>query len=90
MGNWAKKENSISIYQFIFNHYNNETDNDPSSLAIFEKKLRSISNTIKDHYIKKYILEFFLKKISELTPHLNKQSIRNYKNKSRTIETTKK
>jgi len=84
------KENSISIYQFIFNHYNNETDNNPSSLAIFEKKLRSISNTIKDHYIKKYILEFFLKRISELTPHLNKQNIGNYKYKSRSLETTKK
>ena len=38
-------------------------------MAIFEKKLRSIANTIKDNFIKKYVLEFFLEKIAELTPH---------------------
>ena len=38
-------------------------------MAIFDKKLRSIANTIKDDYIKKYVLEYFLEKISELTPH---------------------
>ena len=40
-------------------------------MAIFEKKLRFIANTIKDNYIKKYVLEYFLEKISELTPHSN-------------------
>ena len=57
---------------FIFNHYKNETENDPSSLAIFEKKIRSIANSIKDEFIKKYVLEFFLEKISSLTPNINK------------------
>jgi DNA primase len=33
-------------------------------MAIFEKKLRSIANTIKDDYIKKYVLEYFLEKNS--------------------------
>jgi len=37
-------------------------------MAIFEKKLRSIARTIKDDFIKKYVLEFFLEKISSLTP----------------------
>ena len=37
-----------------------------------EKKLRFISNSIKDQYIKKYILDFFLGKISQLTPNLSK------------------
>ena len=32
-------------------------------MAIFEKKLRDIANTIKDNYIKKYVLEYFLEKI---------------------------
>jgi len=40
-------------------------------MAIFEKKLRSIAGTIKDDFIKKYVLEFFLEKISSLTPHSN-------------------
>ena len=53
------KNSKISIHQFIFNHYKKQTDNNPSSLAIFEKKLRSITNTIKDNFIKKYVLEYF-------------------------------
>ena len=40
-------------------------------MAIFEKKLRFIAGTIKDDFIKKYVLEFFLEKISSLTPHSN-------------------
>jgi DNA primase len=40
-------------------------------MAIFEKKLRGIANTIKDDFIKKYVLEYFLEKIAELTPHTN-------------------
>ena len=65
------KQSKISIHQFIFNHYKNQTSNDPSSMAIFEKKLRSVAATIKDDFIKKYVLEFFLEKISSLTPHSN-------------------
>ena len=56
------KQNKISIHQFIFNHYKKNTQNNPSSMAIFEKKLRSIANTIKDNYIKKYVLEYFIRK----------------------------
>ena len=56
------KKNKLSIHQFIFNHYKKQTQNNPSSMAIFDKKLRSIANTIKDEYIKKYVLEYFLKK----------------------------
>merc|ERR1712078_708910 len=40
------KQNKISIHQFIFSHYKKLTENNPSSMAIFEKKLRSITNTI--------------------------------------------
>ena len=59
-------------------------------MAIFDKKLRSIANTIKDNYIKKYVLEYFLEKISELTPHTsqNKKSF-NFK-KTKSLEKTKK
>ena len=49
------KQNKISIYQFIFSHYYKLSTGSPPSLAILEKKLRSIANSIKDEFIKKYI-----------------------------------
>ena len=39
-----------------------------------KKKLRLISSTIKDEYIKKYVLEYFLDKVSELTPNINRKN----------------
>ena len=66
------KENKIFIHDFLFNHLKKQSSNSPSSLAILEKKLKTISNTIKDEYIKKYVLEFFLEKISQFTPNLSK------------------
>ena len=83
-------ENLISIHKFIYEHYRNQTDDNPSSLAIFEKKLRSICNTIKDKYIKKYILEFFLEKVSDLTPYSNNTSKKYLKKKYGSLESTKK
>ena len=80
----------LSIHQFIFNHYKRQTENNPSSMAVFEKKLRGITNTIKDNYIKKYVLEYFLEKIAELTPHLNQNRKKFYFKKTKTLETTKK
>ena len=59
-------------------------------MAIFEKKLRSIANTIKDDFIKKYVLEFFLEKIAELTPHSNQNKNKFSVKKTRSLESTKK
>ena len=84
------KENSIPIHQFIFNHYKNETDNNPSSLAIFEKRLRLLSNTIKDEFIKKYILEYFLEKISDLTPYSKNLYGKKLNKVSKSLDSTKK
>ena len=84
------KNSKLSIHQFIFNHYKKQTSNDPSSLAIFEKKLKSIANTIKDEYIKKYVLEYFLEKISELTPHQSFRKNSNYVKKTKSLDLTKK
>ena len=67
------KQSKTSIHQFIFNHYKKQTENNPSSMAVFEKKLREIAYTIKDNFIKKYVLEYFLEKIAELTPHSNQK-----------------
>ena len=74
-------KNSIPIHKFIFEHYLNKTNEDPSSKAIFEKKLRTIASKIKDNFVKKYTLEYFLEKISELTPNINSK----YKKKTKIV-----
>ena len=84
------KQAKISIHQFIFNHYKQQTDNNPSSMAIFEKKLRAIAATIKDDFIKKYVLEFFLEKISALTPHSNVGKKQFYTKKIKSLQSTQK
>jgi DNA primase len=84
------KQSKISIHQFIFNHYKKQTENNPSSMAIFEKKLRSVANTIKDNFIKKYVLEYFLEKISELTPHSNIAKKQFYTKKIKSLQSTQR
>jgi DNA primase len=84
------KQSKMSIHQFIFSHYKKNTENNPSSMAIFEKKLRSIANTIKDDFIKKYVLEFFLEKISGLTPHTNQNKKNYFVKQTKSLETTKR
>ena len=84
------KQSKISIHQFIFSHYKKQTKNNPSSMAIFEKKLRSLAITIKDDFIRKYVLEYFLEKIAELTPHSNEKKIKFYSKKAKTLDSTKK
>ena len=64
--------NKILIHEFLFDNLKKQSNSSPTSLAILEKKLRFITNTIKDQYIKKYVLDFFLGKISKLTPNLSK------------------
>ena len=59
-------------------------------MAIFEKKLRSITNTIKDDFIKKYVLEYFLEKIAELTPHSNQNKKKFFVKKTKSLDSTKK
>jgi DNA primase len=84
------KQSKISIHQFIFSHYKKQTENNPSSLAIFDKKLRLIANTIKDDFIRKYVLEYFLEKIAELTPHSNQRKSNFYIKKTKSLNSTKK
>ncbi len=82
------KNNSVPIHKFIFNHYSKEMNDNPSSRAIFEKKLRSISSTIKDEFIRKYVLEYFLEKISELTPNTNFKYNKNYSKITKSLKST--
>ena len=84
------KQSKLSIHQFIFTHYKKQTENNPSSMAIFEKKLRIIANTIKDDFIKKYVLEYFLEKIAELTPHSNQGKKNFYIKKIKSLHSTRK
>ncbi|MDA9698775.1 DNA primase [Candidatus Pelagibacter sp.] len=84
------KNSKISIHQFIFNHFKKQTNNDPSSMAIFEKKLRNIANTIKDNFIKKYVLEYFLERISDLTPYTSQNKKNSFIKKIKSLDTTKK
>jgi len=84
------KENKVPIHKFIFKHYIKETNDDPSSMAVFEKTLRSIANTIKDNFIKKYVLEFFLEQISSLTPHSSLRKKNIYYKKEKSLKTTQK
>ena len=52
--------------------------------------MRNIANTIKDEFIKKYVLEYFLDKISELTPHQSQNKKNKYFKKTKSLELTKK
>ena len=84
------KQSKLLVHQFIFSHYKKQTENNPSSMATFEKKLRDIANTIKDDFIKKYVLEYFLEKIEELTPHSNQNKKKFYVKRTKSLESTKK
>ncbi len=82
-------QKSIPIHKFIFEHYMSQTSESPSSRAIFEKKLREIASNIKDSFVKKYTLEYFLEKVSELTPNINSKFSKNYKTFAKSLAKTK-
>ena len=84
------KENKVPIHNFIFDHYIKQTNDDPSSMAVFEKTLRNVANTIKDNFIKKYILEYFLERVSLLTPHSNRVKKKFYYKKEKSLKSTQK
>ena len=70
----------ISIFDMIWNYnYKNVDSSQPSSLAQFEKNLREILSKIQDNTLKKYTNEFFLNKLSQLTPLTNKHKKINFK-----------
>ncbi|MDA9720946.1 DNA primase [Candidatus Pelagibacter sp.] len=79
----------IPIHKFIFEHYLQQTNDNPSSKAIFEKRLRELSSNIKDSFVKKYTLEYFLEKISQLTPNINSKFSNNFKIFPKSLAKTK-
>ena len=82
-------QETIPIHKFIFEHYMSQTTESPSSRAIFEKKLREIASNIKDGFVKKYTLEYFLEKVSELTPNINSKTRKNHKTFAKSLAKTK-
>ena len=54
-------------------NYNYQITNksDPGSLAQLEKKLRNLCRAVQNPTLSKFFLEFFTKKINQLTPHVN-------------------
>ncbi len=83
-------QNEIEIHKFIFNHYHSKLDDNPSSKAIFEKKIKLIASTIKDEYIKKYVLDYYLEELSKLSPNLNERVKYNKKINARSLKSTQK
>ncbi len=84
--------NKISIYDLIWrHHYKNVDIKQPSTLAQLDKILRDQSNKIIDETVRKYTKEFFLDKLSQLTPLSNKKnkiSFMTYRD-TRPLDTTK-
>ena len=72
------KEKEI-IQSFIWNLYLNKIDqNNPYEVSKFEKEIKSLSYSIKDETLKKYVLEDFLEKIKKLTPNQSLRKGYNY------------
>ena len=84
------KENIFSIHEFIYESYKKSVDNSPTSLATFEKKLRKISYSIKDEFLKKYILEFFLRQLEEFTPNTSSKTYKKFIKETRSLNVTRK
>ena len=84
--------NKIEIQNFIWNSYYEDTDiSNPHSLSIFEKKIKSLCNDLKDKTLAKYFLNNFMKKIDELTPNLKfkKNNFFKFKQKNLPLQQTK-
>tara|TARA_Y100000590_G_scaffold312231_1_gene352854 strand:- start:10530 stop:12317 length:1788 start_codon:yes stop_codon:yes gene_type:complete len=65
-------ENKQEIQNFVWDMYLSEVNyNDPRSLSIFEKKIKSLCNDIKDKTLAKYYLNNYMQKINDLTPNIN-------------------
>ena len=66
------------IQSFIWNYHLSKIDkNNPYEISKFEKEIKSLSYSIQDETLKKYVLEDFLEKIKKLTPILS--SRQNYR-----------
>jgi len=65
--NLLKKKEIIQSFIWNYNLANIDQTN-PYEVSKFEKEIKSLSYSIKDETLKKYVLEEFLEKIKQLTP----------------------
>jgi len=83
-------ENKKVIQDFIWDSYLKEVDkNNPQSLTIFEKKIKSLCYEVKDKTLAKYFLNSFTQKINELTPSLNRNKFFQFQRISNPLQQTK-
>jgi len=65
-------ESKVEIPNFIWNSYYQDIDkNNPHSLTICERKIKTLCNNVQDKTLAKYFLDNFTRRINELTPNLN-------------------
>ena len=84
------KDNKTQIHRFIFNHYINNSKKTPTELAMIEKKLTNLANSIDDDIVKKYVLGYFLDQLSNFLPSKINFNQKNYKTKNvKSLEITK-
>ena len=55
-----------------------------------KKKLKSIAGSIRDNYIKKYVLDFYLEEISKLSPNITRENSYIKSKKVKTLKSTQK
>ena len=83
-------DNKTQIHKFIFNHYLIKSKKTPTELAMIEKKLSILANSINDTVVKKYVLGFFLDQLSNFLPSKSNFLQNNYRfKKARSLEITK-
>tara|TARA_B100001115_G_C15841666_1_gene422180 strand:+ start:1 stop:1773 length:1773 start_codon:yes stop_codon:yes gene_type:complete len=84
-------DNKIQIHKFIYNHYLNNSKKTPTELAMMEKKLIILGNSILDSVVKKYVLGFFIDQLSDLLPSKINYNSKNFKRRNiKSLEITKK
>ena len=85
-------ESKIEIQNFIWDSYYQDIDkNNPRSLTLFEKKIKTLCNEVKDKTLAKYFLNSFIQRINELTPYLNikKNNFIKFKKATNPLQQTK-
>ena len=85
-------ESKIEIQNFVWDSYFQDIDkNNPHSLTLFEKKIKSLCGEVKDRTLAKYFLDNFTRGINELTPNINfrKNNFFKLKNKINPLQKTK-
>ena len=84
------QDNKIQIHKFIYNHYLNNSKKTPTELAMIEKKLTNLANSITDSVVKKYVLWYFLDQLSNLLPYKINYNYKNNKTRNvKSLEITK-